>query len=100
MDEERNINQASTPMRSEPPMRVGTVVVFMAGNDHTHNGTREHPAIVTRVWGDGARPTVNMKVLPDCGEPFDATSVVHWKNGYLNSTDDSRPQLAYVYREV
>lgn len=62
----------------EPPMTVGRIVVFLAGDDHVHNGTREHPAIVTRVWGPGPLPTVNLKVLPDCGEPFDATSVQHW----------------------
>lgn len=74
-------------------MKVGTVVVFLAGDDHVHNGTKEHPAIVTRVWGDGDRPTVNLKVLPDCGEVFDATSVQHWHvRGAL--------PLTYCYREV
>lgn len=62
-----------------PDMRVGTVAVFLGAADQAHNGTREHPALVTRVWGPGPTPTVNLKVLPDCGEPFDATSVPHWK---------------------
>lgn len=77
-------------------MHVGSVVVFLAGDDHVHNGTREHPAIVTRTWGEGAHPCVNLKVLPDCGEPFDATSVQHWQDrGW--PTDG---KFAYCYREV
>lgn len=99
MDEETNY-MASAVTNSAPSLKVGHVVVFLAGDDHVHNGTRSHPAIVTRVWGDGARPTVNLKVFPDCGEPFDATSVQHWTNGYINTSDDSRAQLSYVYREV
>lgn len=59
-------------------MRIGRIVVFLAAEDHEHNGTREHPAVVTRVWGGGPTPIVNLKVLPDCGEPFDATSVPYW----------------------
>jgi hypothetical protein len=77
-------------------MKVGEIVIFLAGDDHVHNGTRAHPAIVTRVWGEGARPYVNLKVLPDCGEPFDATSVQHWKDSYL-APDNT---LRYCYREV
>ena len=73
-------------------MKIGTVVVFLAGEDHVHNGTREHPAIVTRVWGDKPPRCVNLKVFPDCGEPFDATSVRHYK--------DTGWPLAHCYREV
>lgn len=52
--------------------------VLPAGEpDHEH----EHPAIVTRVWGSREpTPTINVKVLPDCGEPYDATSIQHWKS--------------------
>jgi hypothetical protein len=77
-------------------MRVGTIVVFLAGSDHVHNGSREHPAVVTRVWGEGPTPLVNLKVLPDCGEPFDATSVHHW-------TAEGWPpngQFVHCYREA
>ena len=76
-------------------MKVGTIVIFVAGDDHVHNCTREHPAVVTRVWSDDPddkTPTVNLKVLPDCGEPFDATSVMHWKRLDYGAT--------YVYHEV
>ena len=77
-------------------MRIGTIVVYLAGDDHIHNGTREHPAIVTRVSGDGPTPTVNAKVLPDCGEPFDATSVQHWKAyGWPEGG-----KFSHCYREV
>ena len=35
-------------------------------------GNGPYPAVVTRVW----TPTcINLKVLPDCNEPFDATSI-------------------------
>lgn len=87
-----NPNTADTAARL-PDLRVGHIVVFLAGDDRVHNGTVEHPAIVTRVWGKGPRPTVNLKVLPDCGEPFDATSVQHWSiKGYW--------PIQYAYREV
>ena len=77
-------------------LRVGTVVVYLAGPDQESNGTREHPAIVTRVWGSGPRPTVNLKVFPDCGEPFDATSMQHWTS--FGWPLDGR--FAYCWREV
>jgi hypothetical protein len=48
------------------------------------------------VWGDGPTPTVNIKVLPDCGEPFDATSVQHWASGGFPVDG----KFAYRYREV
>ena len=96
MTETTDQTSPMTPTYREPDMRLGTVVVFMDEN-HTHNGSTEHPAIVTRVWGKGPRPTVNLTVIPDCAEPFYASSVQHWRerpgwpvNGKLN----------YVYREA
>lgn len=71
-------------------MNVGDIVVFDAPKES--NGTREQPAIVTRVWGSGGRPTVNLKVFPDCGDPSDATSVQH-----LSACPG---QTAYRYRGV
>ena len=79
MNEERNTINASSPMRHEPPLRVGDIVVVSDPN-RASNGTHEHPAIVTNTWGSrDATPTINVKVLPDCGEPYDATSIQHWK---------------------
>lgn len=58
---------------------VGQVVVVRTQS--SHNGSVLHPGIVTRVWSDNdpsvARncfACVNIKVLPDCGTPFDQTS--------------------------
>ena len=43
------------------------------------NGAPEQPAIINRVWGKGdtaeGPQTVNLCVLPDCGEPTNKTSV-------------------------
>jgi len=36
------------------------------------NGSYIHPAIINRVWSNEC---VNLCVLPDCGAPFNATSV-------------------------
>jgi hypothetical protein len=78
---------AMSPIREEP-MKLGTVVVY---GKHASNGADEHPAIVTRVWGEGETPTVNIKVIPDGGDPFDVTSVTHWKSQSWGSS--------YYYRE-
>lgn len=80
---------AMTPTRKGPTMKLGTAVIF---GKHTSNGSDEQAAIVTRVWGDEPFPTVNLKVLPDFGEPFDAGSVVFWRNGPWQSE--------YYYREA
>ena len=85
---EDDVNQyAMSPIREEP-MKLGTVVVY---GKHASNGADEHPAIVTRVWGEGETPTVNIKVIPDGGDPFDVTSVTHWKSQSWGSN--------YYYRE-
>lgn len=59
---------------------IGRIVIVRTPNEH--NGTREHPAIVNRVWGDGdpaaargAHVCVNVTVLPDCSPPHSLTSV-------------------------
>jgi len=53
---------------------VGRIVHFYTDNKARHsNGVDAgpYPAIITRVWSE---KSVNLKVLPDCGAPFDATS--------------------------
>lgn len=60
---------------------VGAVVVVRTPQQQ-HNGTNIHPGIITRIWNDvdpaavsGTFACVNVKVLPDCGQPFDQTSM-------------------------
>lgn len=48
-------------------------------NDLPANGTREHPAIITRVWGmpNEETPTVNLHVCFDASSGESRTSVPH-----------------------
>ena len=55
---------------SEQKPSIGRIVLFRSLDS---NGSKEHPAIINRVWGDG--PCVNLMVLPDCGAPISKTSV-------------------------
>lgn len=57
-------------------MKVGEAIQVVDPNVSS-NGTNVHPALVTRVWGQGDTPTINAKVFPDCGTPYDATSIEH-----------------------
>ncbi len=51
---------------------VGRTVIYRTQHRAgQHNGTKDHPAIITRVWSDTC---VNCKVLPDCGPVYDVTS--------------------------
>jgi hypothetical protein len=54
--------------------RLGATVVYHQppGEKSLGNGAKEHPAIITRVWGPDC---VNIKVFPDCGEIVDRTSI-------------------------
>lgn len=70
------------------PAKVGQTVVVI-DSSHSSNGTLEHPGIITRVWGG----CVNIKVLPDCGDPYDMTSVQHW-------LDRGSWPVDYCWREV
>ncbi len=59
---------------------IGRIVTFKG---HYSNGTDEHPAIITRVWGGEPMPgvqVVNLTVLPDCGQPFWQSSVYLFEN--------------------
>lgn len=54
---------------------IGRIVIFRQGTaDAPRNGTREHPAIVTRAWTD---TNVNLQVLFDSGPVATMTSVQH-----------------------
>jgi hypothetical protein len=88
VNEESNPNECAMSPTREEPMKLGTTVIF---GKRSSNGTDEHPAIVTRVWGDGETPTVNLTVWPDCGDSFFASSVQYWKSQEWGS--------GYYYRE-
>jgi hypothetical protein len=49
---------------------VGRIVIVRTPSQF--NSSYLHPGIITRVWGDAM---VNVKVFPDCGAPYDETSV-------------------------
>ena len=49
---------------------LGRIVLYRSIDN---NGTREHPALVTRVWTDTC---VNLTVFPDFGQLLLKTSVV------------------------
>lgn len=55
-------------------VRVGDVVLVRTPSEF--NGSNVHPGVVTHVWSQGASAAyANVKVLPDCGAPYDETSV-------------------------
>lgn len=57
--------------KTSPVVRVGDTVIYRTQEKSKQfNGSTDHPAIVTRDWGK----CVNLKVIPDCGAPYDATS--------------------------
>jgi len=57
--------------KSSPIVRVGETVIYRTQDKAKQfNGSSDHPAIVTHDFGS----CVNLKVLPDCGDVYDATS--------------------------
>lgn len=58
---------------------IGRIVI--AKTAQSHNGTVEHPAIITRVWQAepnalyGGHALVNVTVFPDGETPFSLSSV-------------------------
>lgn len=57
--------------KTSPSPYLGMPVLFRTQqSDRKYNGSDLHPAIITRVW----EKFVNLKVIPDCGAPYDATS--------------------------
>ena len=54
-------------------VKAGDVVMHRTQvPDRQHNGTKDHPAFVTRVW---SQECLNLKIIPDCGPVRDETSV-------------------------
>jgi hypothetical protein len=55
---------------------IGQIVhVYTRNPNYWYNGcgVGPYPAVVTRVWSDKC---INLKVMPDCGLPYDLTSTV------------------------
>lgn len=57
--------------KTSPSPYLGMTVLFRTQDEgRRYNGSDVHPAIITHVWSG----CVNLKVIPDCGAPYDATS--------------------------
>ncbi len=56
---------------------IGRIVIVRTPSEF--NGSHFHPGIITHAWTD---TMVNVKVLPDCGAPYDETSI------YLHATPE------------
>lgn len=56
---------------------IGQMVVCVMDQGHSNNHN-DQPAVITKVWSEGC---VNIKVFPDCGDIFDATSIRYLTNG-------------------
>lgn len=59
-----------TPKTSPSPYLGMPVLHRTQDKARQYNGSDIHPAVITHVWP----ACVNVKVLPDCGPPYDATS--------------------------
>lgn len=67
--------ETATPARHKAS--IGRIVIVKGQN---HNGSDEHPAVVTRVWatsevGGVESEYVNTTMFPDAGQPCPVTSV-------------------------
>lgn len=59
--------------KTSPIPRRGDLVIFRTQEKALKcNGTADHVAVVVRKWSD---TTLNLHVLPDCGDAYCATSV-------------------------
>lgn len=63
-----------------PTVRLYIGQSVLVVNDEPFNGTTTHAAIVTRVWGDGSHPCINVTVFPDGGAPYCRSSISYWRN--------------------
>lgn len=68
-------------------MRPGLGRIVIVRTPSASNGAYEHPAIITRAWGNddtrNAPQLVNVMVLPDCGTPYPLTSVTLYNHPAL-----------------
>ncbi|MEW6332455.1 MAG: hypothetical protein AB1560_13440 [Pseudomonadota bacterium] len=62
---------------------VGRIVIYkQPAHEAPINGSREHPAIITRVWQtDSEESSVNLQVFFDAGTPEPRTSVLPASRG-------------------
>jgi hypothetical protein len=67
----------------------GMAIVYKGRSpSSTYNGHDTQPGLITTSWGasEEGGQCVNVKVLPDCGAPFDATSCFWYPNQNLALT--------------
>ena len=56
---------------------IGRIVIYRQPEAEAPvNGVREHPAVITRVWGDGEAPAINCTVFFDARAPEPRISVL------------------------
>lgn len=58
-----------------------TVIYVQPEHEQPVNATREHPAVITRVCGDGDAAALNLQVAFDAGETAPRTSVLPLNSG-------------------
>lgn len=69
---------------------IGRIVIVHT--QQAFNGSHEHPGIITHAWRDDY---VNVKVLPDCGAPYDDTSITLFQTKEEGEKSDNPSRFAY-----
>lgn len=64
------VDAPPSPKTSPAPYRGMQVTYRTQDTKRAYNGTKDHIAFITRLNGG----SVNLKVMPDCGDIYDATS--------------------------
>jgi hypothetical protein len=69
---------------------MGRIVIVRTPT--SFNGSNEHPAIITHAWRDDY---ANVKVLPDCGAPYDDTSITIYQTKEEGEKSNSPNHFAF-----